>query len=364
MEAINCITINCTQDNKILYLNILVNNNMRALVIDILFVGVGTLVSLFGIVANMISVVVYVKQGVNDSATVQFLSLSASDCVFSVLAAMSSVSVFFGRVRPYLTPVDPVSFSYCVAITREKAYSTSVIIIFMMSIERCFCVAFPFTVKRIFSKSRSVKAIVCVFSIFVVFLIPEYLTIGLVWTYDNKANSTRLMFWSSRDKAVIDVWKNIILSGMLPVVSGITTTICTAYMISTIRASNTFRHSGITGRHSSVKITEVNNGVKSSLEKPSAQNKDVRLTRTVIAVAAVFIICNIPKCIVISSSVVGLFVPDFSLVITGRYDNLISVLLTITFVFEIINSSSTFLIYYAFSTKFKTSVDHICKGCF
>lgn len=352
---------NYTQITRTLHpSDMLVSNSVRATIINILFVGAGSVTSLFGIIANIINIVVYVKHGVKDSATVQFLSLSASDCAFSILAFMSSVSVFVSRVRPYLTLLDPVSFSYCVAITREKVYSTSVMIIFIMSIERCFCVAFPFSVKRIFSKSRSIKAVICISVIFMASQIPEYLTVGLVWTYDRTVNKSRLMIWISRDKPFTDVWKNIILAGVLPVVSGITTTMCTAYMIAAIKASNKLRQLNVTGQrlNSSLKKTQVSNGVQSSNEKHGNMGKDARLTRTVISVAIIFIICNIPKCIVIASSIVGQFIPDFSILVSGKYSNLVSILYTITFVFEAINCASNFLIYYVCSRKFKTTVDH------
>ncbi|BFZ09749.1 hypothetical protein BsWGS_12788 [Bradybaena similaris] len=364
MEATDC--INCTHGGLIDDSGVLIDDRIKNILSDILFIGAGTFISLFGIISNIISIAVYVKLGVKDSATVQFLGLSASDCVFSVLVLMSSVSIFFSQIKPDLTMVDSISFMHLVSATREKTYSVSMCIIFIMSLERCFCVAYPFTIKLIFTRARSAIVISCISIILVVVLIPEYLTKGLTWTFDNKLNTSRLMYWSTRDyRAAIEVGKNAILAGLLPLGSGVTVTICTLYMISAMQASSKFRQRAVVDkcREASSKEKYITKGIKSSEPKTHRLKTDARVTRTVIAVAIVFILCNIPKCIVVSHSVVVLYIPDFSLLVEGRYQNLISVLFTITFIFEALNGASTFIIYYAFSTKFKTALQHTLRTC-
>lgn len=357
--------INSTQESNAVYVEFIVNTIIRDIIVDVLCIGACYLISVFGIVTNTISIVVYVKHGIKDSATVQFLSLSTSDCIHSMLIFMFSVSIFFGQVKPDLTAVDPTSFSYCITTAREKAYATSIIIIFLMSIERCFCVAFPFTVKRFFSKSRSIIAITCAALVFASFLIPDYLSTGLAWSFDSPLNKTRLMYWSSGSKPGSDLWKDIILAGILPVMSGITATVCAVYMISAIKASNKFRHFGLTenSQNSASRENEAHNGIKSPLAKLRKMKNDTRLTRTVITVDVVFIICNIPKCIVIASSAMPLFLPDFNFLASPKYHNIMAILYTITLTFEAINGACTFLIYYAFSTKFKETVDHTVRKC-
>lgn len=359
MEVTDC--INCTHEGLIHSSGVLIDDRIKNIVFDVLVIGAGTLISLFGIVSNIINIVVYLKLGVKDSATVQFLSLSASDCVFSVLVLMSSVSIFFSQIKPDLTMVDSISFMHLVSATREKAYAVSMCIIFIMSLERCFCVAYPFTIKLIFTRARSALIISCLSIIFVVVLIPEYLTKGLTWTYNNKLNTTRLMYWSTRDhRAAIEVGKHAILSGLLPLGSGVTVTICTLYMISVMQTSNKFRLRTVAGiRHEASSMEKyIPKGIKSSEPNTHRSKADARVTRTVIAVDIVFILCNIPKCIVVSHSVVVLYIPDFSLLVEGRYQNLVSLLFTITFVFEALNAASTFIIYFLFSTKFKTTLQH------
>ncbi|CAG5129772.1 unnamed protein product [Candidula unifasciata] len=360
MAGINC--INCTYGGVLPHPVALVDDSVKDIISDVSFIGAGSVISLFGIITNILNIVVYLKQGIKDSATVQFLSLSTSDCLFSVLVFMSSLGVLVSRIETFRTILDPVSFTYSIVPVREKAYSVSISIIVLMSLERCFCVAYPFTVKLIFTKSRSILIIICIAAIFVASLIPEYLTKGLAWTYDKRSNRSRLTYWSST--AASDVLKNSILAGVLPVVSGVGTTFCTLYMISAIKASNKFRQSTAPSvRKCSDASTKENKTaskrVTSKETKTNKQTKDARITRTVIVVNIIFILCNLPKCSVFSSSVARMYIPDFSLFTEGKYQNIVAILMTFTFVFEAINGASTFMVYYTFNASFKATVGHI-----
>ncbi|CAG5129773.1 unnamed protein product [Candidula unifasciata] len=358
--------IDFTQGTNIQSPSMLIDDSAENIIIDVLYIGAGFCISLFGIIANTINIIVYLNRGVKDSPTVQFLSLSVSDCVFSVLVLMSSVGYFFIKIKSKSTILDPTIFSHFVSASREKAYSISVLIIFVMSLERSFCVAYPFTIKLIFTKSRSIVTITFLTVILTAALIPEYLNNRLEWVYDTNLNSSHLVYWSSREATTLDVLRNTIFAAVLPIVSGVSATVCTIYMISAVKASNKFRQFAVTGKRldTSLKDTSLSEIVQAQKTKTKKLTKETRITRTVIAVNIIFILCNLPKSTMVASSVANLYIPEFSLFVKGKYQNLVSVLITITFMFEAINGASTFIVYYTMNTTFKTTVKQILCKCF
>lgn len=325
------------KENKSFHSRPLVDELTREIVVNTLFVGVSSCISLLGIVANGINIAVYAKQGVRDSVTVQFLSLSVSDCAFSAIVLTTCVSALLSSVRPDVTVLDPGSVAYGLSPVREKMYSLSVAIIFLMSVERCFCVAFPFTVRSMFTKSRTIAAVLCIVLVLLVLIVLEYLTRGISWQYDQRFNSTRLLLWYSPNANSIDVVRNTILAGVLPVLSGAATTLCVLYMTKAIRASNRFRQSVVKTKRAvnSSNGDQTNNESKLLHETmTSFSRQDARMIRTVITIDIFFIICNVPKCMVLASSVVKIYIPLFNFIAQSKYRNVSMIIMTLTYTFE------------------------------
>lgn len=105
----------------------------------------------------------------------------------------------------------------------------------------------------------------------------------------------------------------------------------------------------------------VNRGSKKSSNLGIALTpKETRLTKSVITVDAIFIICNVPKCMVLVISVLGHQIKTFKLVEQGIYSNVISVVIVVAYTLETVNAAFTFVIYYLSSFKFRS----VCRQIF
>lgn len=326
-----------------------------------LVISTNSFISLFGTFANYINMVVFLKQGVTDSVTVQFFALSFADCMFCLFVLATSITVLFSEVSPNLTVLDPLSLSYCISLSREKLYSLSVIITMFLSVERCVCVMLPFTVKQMFTRWRSTATIVCASIFLAVLLVPEYITEGLAWKHDTRFNYTRLLFWHTKDRLQFDLFKNIVLTGILPVIASVTITVCAIIMIARIKTSTEFRqsksstaalsHDSKQTHQTSAQQSNTSNAVLK--RNKNLGNRDARMTRAIITVDVIFIVCNIPRCMVLVDTILELCIPKYNYHQGGEYQNLSTVILMVCFAMETVNASVNFFIYLVSSSKFR-----------
>lgn len=333
-----------------------VNSSVTDILQFALYVVVSLCLALFAFGAHVISIVAYSKMGIKDSPSVLFLSLSITDLTFSLLILASSTSILIGEINPLLTLLDPFSFSfYGEPAFREKVYSMSIVIIILLSVERCFCVIFPFRVKTLFTKSRSVKVISFVAFVFGALLIPDYLTQRLSWTFDPFLNSTRLLFWYSQNRTSFAVFKDVIFAAFLPITAGVVTTISAVILITKTRSSREFRNSAALGPDNVI-INSVGLD-KYNLINKKLTGKDTRLCKMVVLLDAIFITCNIPKCMILFISVA-----DFRIDVPDKHENLALIITIIVYLFETINAAVNFWVYFFFCAKFRSACRQMfCK---
>lgn len=327
-----------------------------------LFIVTGSSISFFGVIANAVNIAVYLKMGVKDSATFQFFALAVTDLLYSALVLTTSISLLVNEVNPDLTVLDPFSFALNgINQTREKVYATSIVITLFLSVERCFCVLFPFKVKTLFTKSRSVKANACVVFVFGALLVPDYMTERLGWKHDPRFNTTRLLTWISDRRIGFVIFKDAIFAALLPVSAGITTTVCAGIMVGKIRRSTKFRQMNMSAKSSEQRSECISRSGKGKNNASSAPltTKETRLCRTMIAIDAIFIACNVPKFMILANSVVEKFIPEFRLDVVGRYQNFVSMTVAFAYTFEATNAAVSFLVYFFSTIKFRSSCGQV-----
>lgn len=219
----------------------LVSDFVREVTEIALFVVTSSFVSMFGILSNTINIAVYLKIGIKYSASAQFFSLSVTDLFVSIQSLTSSLALLVDKVNSTLTALDPFSLAfYGLPQAREKVYSLSIVITFLLSVELCFCVLFPFTVQTMFTKSSSAKIIAVMAIVFGALLIPDYLTERLAWRQDYRYNTTRILHWISYGRVTFDIFKDVIFAALLSVLGCVTIIICSVIMIRKIHVSRNF----------------------------------------------------------------------------------------------------------------------------
>lgn len=342
-------SLNCSEFEK------LISDNITKDIIKALMTGANFGVALCGVLANVLNLIVYARQGINDSISVLFMFLSASDLVSSSLAFALSGLCFFNEIRAYIMTFDPLSVFFTLAQTREKMYSISVLATTVISTERCLCVALPLQVRSMFTRSRSFKIIAFVAFFVLLFFLPEYLTGGFSWRHDPMFQSY-VSLLGQRDRAVFEIVKDVLLSGILQVFAGTAAAMCTALMISAVKASKRLHKSQISNScHGN--SYGLGDSVKSAMSR-----KATRQIKTVVCVNIIFLICSIPQYVVLTISVVNYFILDYSLFVCRRYMNVLEVINAVAFTSETFNSAMNFLVYYACSSKFRRTLKQIVLG--
>lgn len=120
-------------------------------------------VSLLGIMANVINLVVFYKQGLNTTINISFFAMAVSDlsglllqqwyitCV-NPLVINSGIAIVFPGVR-YITG----------AVPREEFALITCLITAYITAERCFCIIFPLHIKQMITPRKTSVVIISLY---------------------------------------------------------------------------------------------------------------------------------------------------------------------------------------------------------
>ncbi|KAK3720932.1 hypothetical protein RRG08_047498 [Elysia crispata] len=111
-----------------------------------------------------------------------------------------------------------------------------------------------------------------------------------------------------------------------------------------LKASSRFRSKLASGKTSS----NAHEAPSDESQPGKLTKKDTRVIKQLVFISGLFLCCNLPKLIRIVGDTAE---SEFS--IYGRYRFLFSIVFTIQVLFEILNSSLNFFIYYKFNTRFR-----------
>lgn len=140
------------------------------------------LISLVGVATNVINIAVFQKLGVKDSMSVGLMTLSITDFLVTFLGLAGTLCFVMDVYYPH-GPIDPLAFHYIfVGWNRDIFYVISGWITTFLSVERCVCVVFPFKVKQIFTRGRSIVAMATIYLVIIAIHAPVLATQWLVWT--------------------------------------------------------------------------------------------------------------------------------------------------------------------------------------
>ncbi|GFN96502.1 chemosensory receptor c [Plakobranchus ocellatus] len=128
---------------------------------------------LIGIFVNVTNTVIFLRAGVKDNVTTLLLALSLSDLIFLCLLSPRVSSLIIWHYAPdwywpfSITFID--SLFYWPAYT---FYAFSSYISVWLGVTRCACVAMPLQFKSVFTKSRTVTAVLALFVLAVSLHVP------------------------------------------------------------------------------------------------------------------------------------------------------------------------------------------------
>ncbi|CAG5124029.1 unnamed protein product [Candidula unifasciata] len=329
-------------------------NESQYSIVLLFFCVAWTICSMLGIASNVINIKTFVAMGLNDSVTVSFLTLSVFDLAYVITTFCFAVSSAFSLIEqtyPILFPIEPYGVyvyfgNVLVLINVNNTLTTT-----FLAVARCMCVAKPLHFKHTFTVKRTV-VIMTAFAIFAVAIYtPILANMGMVYRLDAKTNTSRPTLWLSpnRESTKNIVWT--IIQIILPIATEFIVLVCIVIMINSLRAASKFRQaSHITVCANDSSCLKGKTG-SSNVANEKLSGKEIRVVKQVTLISLVYILCNTPKIMI---SIGGLVEQEFR--IGKTYGYLYLCLNCFRMQFEILNASINTFVYYAFNTKFKTTL--------
>ncbi|XP_005111720.1 adenosine receptor A1 [Aplysia californica] len=296
-------------------------------------VVISGLLSLFGVASNIINIVVFAKQGFQDSMNISLMGLAVSD-----LCSLLSMIWICICVNPlfYLSklPFDPRDILYLTGVMPHFLFvKIATFITAFITFERCLCIAIPLKVKTTITPGRTKTIIVSTYITLSLLMIPFCLGNRLEWVFDYSMNSTMLKTTYTPEKEMLEAISFLALGVLTTTFSFVFVICCTIVLIVKLNSKTKWRQT------TAAKSDRVAGGVGV---------KDQKVVKMVTFIAVIFIVCAVPPTLLFFYM---LFDIDFR--IDGFYKNLYLVIWSSAFLTETINSSVNIFVYLKMSSKYR-----------
>ncbi|CAG5116584.1 unnamed protein product [Candidula unifasciata] len=287
-------------------------------------------ISMIGIASNLISILVFMKQGVLENTNISYTALAISDLLS--LVATLCLSIFWNQwfLNSGLSP-EFIETEAAFASLPYACFSriTGLVTAFI-TFERCMCVVWPLKVKRILTSAVTTMFIVSMYFIMCLTMVPVYSTLTLGWRFDPWTNMTFLRVFSGENASIIsDI--SFLLHVVIQLAAFFAVLIFTVALVFCLRQKAAWR----------TQQTKAQNAIKNATK----QEKAIKM---VIMIAATYVACYLPPVVGITLTVLY---PHFSPL--GKYKNIFFVFWSLFVLFGALNSSVNLLVYYVMSSKFR-----------
>lgn len=294
-------------------------------------------VCLFGITANLINIVIFIKQGLDNTINISLLGIALSDLISLVALAWRIFCL-----NPY---AEKANFTF---IPGEIQYLTggwphlcftriTCFITLYITAERCICIALPLKVKQIITPARTKCIVISIFLLMFASVVPEYSTVyfGLKYKPDRNRTVLGILFTSTRKRVVGFVF---IFHSILGISSFLAVAIITVILVIKLRQKSKWRQKSTCDNE----------------QNAAMSSRDKKTVTMVLLIATILIICFIPTVTLLT---VAFIVREFS--ITGKYSSIFHVMWSLAFFFEAVNSSVNIFLYYNMSSKYRQTFNEI-----
>ncbi|KAL8562617.1 hypothetical protein ACOMHN_045881 [Nucella lapillus] len=289
---------------------------------------------------NILNMLVFCKQGLKERINLCLFYLSLVDFLHMLHAFFCNVDRFY---LPFLDDVETGPVFQFIVEYKVLGFRTLTWLSGFMSMviacERCLCVVSPLRSQTVLS-TRSTGFILALAT---VFCLTGSLVNGMRWSlpcvYDPLTNTTSRRLLTSRFYALHRAHLNVL-----------------SLFVATIQPLTYVAIIVVTTIVMAVKLKRMMAWREQS-SSCALSSREVALTRMLIAVSILYVICSTPNTIL---GVGVMFVRE--LTFSGRYYNLAILFIDIIELTSYINATFNFFIYHSFGSRYKNTL-HILFGC-
>ncbi|KAK0047221.1 neuropeptide FF receptor 2 [Biomphalaria pfeifferi] len=149
------------------------------------------LLSLLGIVTNILNIIVLSKHSFQETTNILLLSLSVCDLLCSLFQPVRKVHCIAERFHPVFGLTLKSFTTVYFFLLPDIFVSVSILHTAVISAERLVAVCFPLHVSRIFTPCRVKWTILFIYVFSIGLLSPALFISEFTWVYDNSYNTTR-----------------------------------------------------------------------------------------------------------------------------------------------------------------------------
>ncbi|GFN98210.1 chemosensory receptor c [Plakobranchus ocellatus] len=299
----------------------------------------------------MTNIVVFLKAGVKDNVTTLLLSLSVSDITFLMLITPQVCSIIIAFFAPNWPWPFHIGFLnemlYWPAYT---FYEFSSYISVWLGVTRCACVAMPLKFKSVFTKTRTVKAVIIIFIVSVSLRVPVMSMFRTAWKRDPKTNVSSVYF-VKQNSELITHFNDALNRGSLPMINFIIMITCVCVIKTKLYQASLVRNSQIatSAADSKQEMEGQDNQGRSS--------KDLRVIQSVVLICCIFIVSQLPF---LAYSLGRLIEPEFD--ITGSLRFLFHAFSAVSRLCSYLNASVNIFVYYNYNSKYISTLLLMLRG--
>ncbi|CAL1547608.1 unnamed protein product, partial [Lymnaea stagnalis] len=313
--------------------NGLVSYEVREVIVTV-NIFFGEIVGFLGIIANVINIVVFAKNGFDDTVNISLTALAVGD-----IGALVTLQWFNIIVNPWFLRLDlpflPLEIqSLTAGYPHNYFIKCTGFITAFVAFERCLCVYSPLKVRRIITKRVSVAFNTSVFFAIALTMFPVYYTAYYDWKLDARLNRTVLgIFYAKNINEVLGP-SLFLTNSAVPLTAFLVIIVCNVVIGVKLRSKAQWRQTA--------------SGAAIANPATAATVREKRLVVMIVTVSVIFIVCFTPSSALLSARAV---VSELS--INGAFSNINWIVATYALQMETVNSSITIVVYYRMSTKYR-----------
>ncbi|XP_059156616.1 uncharacterized protein LOC131941388 [Physella acuta] len=313
------------------------------LVLQVLSVSY-TVFSSFGVATNSLNLATFVQIGPTDGVTVSFLCLSVTDLGFSLVSLAGGVATILSMLEAKLRvrfQIDPYAVTVFCGTVSSMLYVVTVLNTTFLAVARCLCVARPLHFKHLVTTKVSVVFFLVFTTFSLVCFVPVLANMGMMDTADGATNKSRRTLVLSAQRPALNDAALFVSNLVLPISTEVITGACVVVLVNCLRSASASRQT-LTGSSRT-----------SAVESSKLTGKDLQVVKQVAFIACLYVVCNTPKTVI----AIGTFAePEFKL--ERKLKDIYITSVGIRTIFEIINASLNFVIYFHFNSKFRRLCFH------